>query len=402
MAQTIEYYYGILAGNEIIENSGDSLIMGFVGAGTSINVPVGTSLRSTGQQLTGSTVSTALGNAQNDYANWSSYSPNQTITTQEIGGSTIVPGITAFTNTGGVTIGSTAGTNQLIFNGQGLYILQVLGGDLVTDTTLASVSFVLENGAQASSIFWTVSGNINLQSSGSNTTTFLGTAVCQGNITFGTNSTGYGSFMAPFSSSNITLNNNSVTSYELQYNADNAQNNYISLISNLSDSEAIQIVVNDAAGVGGISLLSNGGGISLNTYGSIVKRWGVALIENQLPPTALGTISSNVTLTVVQLLPRIITVAASTTGLSLILPDASSFITATNQVTGISGTQVNDSIVCTVINTGSNDITLDLPGDSSGTGFGNFTISANTSATFKIVATDVSSGAETISVYRTA
>lgn len=271
MADTDYISYGVLAGNQVIANSGTTTVLGDVGSYLSIG-GVGTVI-ATNQTNIGSLIDDALINAQNDYTSLSSITPSNTVTAADIGGMTFNPGVTEFTNAGGITIGTVMGNNTITLDGSGAYIFQVINGDLVTDATLASVSVILINGAKPTQIYWLVNGSVDLQSSGGNTTDFYGTILCQANITLGTDSTNVGSLCAS-NSGDITLNNNNIISTLVQRPRDIHTTNYINIESTLADNEAITINASNVAG--GILINSGYGGITVDSTNTISLNAGAA------------------------------------------------------------------------------------------------------------------------------
>ena len=255
--------YAVLAGNDVIANSGESKIEGRLGYVNSLLGP-GTVVV-TDETVVGVLVSTALTSASTTYNNFLAVEPSTVVVTSEIGGTIINPGVTRFTNIVGVTIGTTPGNNTVTFNGDGLYVLQIPNGNLATDTSLAPVFFNFINGAKASNIYWLVNGSVDLQTVGNNITTFSGLVISQGNITMGTNSIASGGLISI--NGDITLNSNTVTSNNLQKSLENIYSGYINLETSLADSSAIRI--NASNPNGGIDIDAGFGGIAIDTTNSV-------------------------------------------------------------------------------------------------------------------------------------
>src|SRR5437667_4516392 len=115
--------YGVLAGDQVIANSGTSTILGELGS--FLSVGGGGSINVSNQSFFGTNINDALSNAQGDYASLTSISPNNTVTNADIGGMTFNPGVTEFTNASGITIGTVASNNTITLDGNGVYIFQV-------------------------------------------------------------------------------------------------------------------------------------------------------------------------------------------------------------------------------------------------------------------------------------
>jgi len=272
MADTDYTAYGILAGNQVIANSGTSTILGDLGSNLSVG---GTgSINVSNQTNIGPSISDALINAQGDYTSLGGIPPGTTSAATDIGGMTFTPGVTQFTNIGTVTFGLVSGNNTINLNGSGVYIFQIPNADLTTDATLASVSINLINGAKPTQIFWIISGSLTLGSSGTNVTNFLGAVICQGNITLGNNSTNIGSLCASNTSGNITLNNNKIISNDVQQPRDVTTSNYINIESTLADNQAVTINASNING--GINILAGLGGIDVTTTNAISLNAGAA------------------------------------------------------------------------------------------------------------------------------
>lgn len=184
-----------------------------------------------------------------------------------IGNTTFNPGVIQLDNVGGVTVGGTSPNNEITLDGTGVYVFQVINGDLVSSPTTSPVFFNLLNGAKASDVYWVVSGNVDLQTNGGNITAFAGNIIVQGDISMGTSSTSAGTLAAPSASGTITLNNNVVTCRVSQQILDNYTNDYINITTTLADNQAIRI--NAANAFGGILINAGFGGITIDSTNSI-------------------------------------------------------------------------------------------------------------------------------------
>jgi hypothetical protein len=89
----------------------------------------------------------------------------------ELGGTTVTPGVWAFSSTANIASGTT-----LTLNGAGIYIFKV--GSALTANVLSNV--LLQNGASPCNIYWQVTSAATL-----NGITFAGTVVAQANVTLG-------------------------------------------------------------------------------------------------------------------------------------------------------------------------------------------------------------------------
>ena len=256
--------YGILSGDHIDANSGASTILGSLG---SFNAITGSgTVTATDQTNIGPSINTALTNAQNDYIGLQSFTPDVISGATDIGGMTFIPGVYQFTAPS-VTLGTVVGNNTITLDGNSTYIFQFPNGDFSTDSTLASVSINLINGARSTQIYWLINGNFSFDGS-ANITSFLGLVLCQGNISLNTsNSTNLGSMVAFSGSSIITLNANEITATSVQAPREVNTPNYINIESTLADNEAITISASNTAG--GILIEAGFGGINIETTNSI-------------------------------------------------------------------------------------------------------------------------------------
>ncbi len=253
--------YGVLAGNVLNLNSGTSQIIGDVGSYNTITGSGTTTV--SGDTNIGSSIDNALSNAANLYSLFIGLTPDTTNSGSDIGGMTFIPGVNALTNVA-VTMSS-----PITLNGNGFYLFQVPNSDLVTDPTLGSLFFNFLNGAKASDVYWSVNGNVNLQTIGSFTTSFSGSVLTPSNITLGTNSSSASGLIAFSSSPNgiVTLNQNLVVCKNAQTILDNRENGYINIETTLSDNQAIQIKASNING--GILIKSGFGGTAINSTNSI-------------------------------------------------------------------------------------------------------------------------------------
>ena len=257
--------YGVIAGNVLDLNSGNSKITGDVG---SFNAITGSgTVNVSGTIYTSTSINDVLTNASYLYSLFIGLTPDTTTSAADIGGLTFNPGINALTNAG-VTIGGA--TPQVTLDGNGTFIFQVPNGDLTTDPTSDQVYFNFLNGAVASNIYWVVSGDVIIQTISGNTTKFAGIVLCQGNITVGTDSSCASGLIA-FSASPdgvVTLNQNKVVSRYFRAIYDQGViNGYINMESTLSDNQAVQI---NASNINGGILINSGfGGIEIDTTNAI-------------------------------------------------------------------------------------------------------------------------------------
>ena len=327
--------YGIIAGDSVVKNFGTTTIIGDFGSESASN-GIGTVIVSGNTyDNAGASLNPALSSDQNTYNFIISESPDYTVSNPNIGGLTFTPGTTQFTNAG-VTIGGTVPTSTVTLNGSGQYYFQIptpdgLSNGLTTDSTAANVTFIFQNGARASNVLWVINGNVNLNSSGSNFTTFAGSIICIGNITLGTQTTSAGSLSAPFSGT-ITLNSNRIVCQLSQAILDQTSNNYINFVTTLANSPAIIINAENPAG-----------GIELNAGNNIFERWGPGGLIKTQPAEIQLTDTDGQTLTIAQLLAEIATIPATTN-------HTVTLDTAAHIVAGIQGVAVNDSFEFILIN----------------------------------------------------
>ncbi len=258
-------FYGTLAGNNVVVNSGISEIVGSLGA-TNPTTGSGTA-DVAGQNNIGVVATDALTNGQDQFNFLTSLTATSTSGAANIGNSTFNPGTIEFTNAGGVTIGGSSPNNQITLDGNGIYVFKVMNGDLITDTTLDPVFFNFLNDAVASDVVWLVNGNAILQTVGGNITTFIGSIVAQGNITVGAGGIVLGSLIAPFLGGTITLDTTAITCKRSQQLIDSSVKNYINLVSALASNRSIQI--NAADPNGGMLINAGFGGLQISTTNSI-------------------------------------------------------------------------------------------------------------------------------------
>lgn len=265
MADTNYVQYGVLAANQVIGNSGTSNVLGDLGSNLAVGGPGIVNV--SGQLNFGATFSDALLNAQSDYASLLGIPPGSIIAAADIGGLIFTPNFIQLSHVGTITFGTVALNNTITLNGNGIYVFQIPSANFVTDSTLASVSINLINGAKITDIYWLVNGSINLQSSGPNVTNFFGTVIVQGNITLGVASTSIGSLCASNVGGTITLNGNNITSTAVRQPRDVSSPNYINIESTLSDNQAVTISASNTNG--GIEIHAGLGGINVDTTNSI-------------------------------------------------------------------------------------------------------------------------------------
>ena len=144
------YTFGLLAGDHVITNSGNTDITGSLGSFNSIT-GAGT-YEVTDKTILGSAINTVISNTINDYNTFIGLTPTLTIGTAEIGGVTYNPGVYNFTSPS-VTFGVGSGKNVITLDGAGTYVFQVTNGTFTTDSTLATVTFTFINGAVAEQCF---------------------------------------------------------------------------------------------------------------------------------------------------------------------------------------------------------------------------------------------------------
>lgn len=257
--------YGVIAGNVLDLNSGVSKTTGDCGSYSAI---IGSgSIVTSGVTYTGISINNVLSNASYLYSLFIGTTPGTSTSAPDIGGMTFYPGVNALTNTS-VAIGGAI--PQVTLNGNGRYIFQVPSGDLTTDPTFGQVYFNFLNGAVASDVYWVVSGDVNIQTISGNTTKFVGTVLCQGNITVGVGSTCACGLIAFSSSPNgvVTLNQNQIVSRFFRSMLDQGVvNGYINMESTLSDNQAVQI---NASNINGGILINAGiGGVDVKTTNAI-------------------------------------------------------------------------------------------------------------------------------------
>lgn len=396
--------YGVIAGDVVVANSGESKILGDL---SSLNAVTGEGTVVVTRQYNIGALNTS---AQSQYDYFISITPDTTSSDADISGQTFVPGTHLLTNAG-ITISN----NTVTLDGSGTYVFQLPNGGLTTTTTTSPVSFNLINGATASSVYWMVNGNVNIQSQNGNITAFVGSVISQGNITLGVGSTSAGSLATPVVSGIITLNSNVITAQSLQQKLDNVAPDYIILINNVADAQAIQLNTTNVNG--GISIKSGLGGILLSSTDSITlsgstnvfERWGTGGSVKKQPSEMMLTDINGQTLSIAELLSRIATIPAT-------VDRTVTLDTAVNIVEGIPGVSVDDSIDFTLINlsnsTDSAKVTI-----AAGTGGTipsgqNMIVAAASndpttyyssgSGTFRIRLTNVNSGTEAYTVYRIA
>jgi hypothetical protein len=140
-----------------------------VGAVTAITDDAGTVYGSTKHPVNDAATQLAIVNAGNAFTAASGLAAGNTLTGDDLGGQTLVPGVYH-------SVAALAATSAVTFNANGdpnaYFIIQ---GDVTLNTT-ASTSMILLGGAQASHIFWVVEGAATLGASSS----FVGTILSNG------------------------------------------------------------------------------------------------------------------------------------------------------------------------------------------------------------------------------
>ncbi len=190
--------YAVLAGSTVT-NTGSSVITGDVGLspGTSITgfppgLASGTTDSADAVSLAAQTSSTAA------FGVASGETPFNTVAAGTLGGTTLVPGVyrsaSALSLTGSVTLNA-GGDADAVF------IFQA-GSSL---TTASGSSVVLEGGAQACNVFWTVGSSATIGSS----TSFVGTILALTSITMNTGASLSGRALAQTGA--VTLDDNTIT-----------------------------------------------------------------------------------------------------------------------------------------------------------------------------------------------
>ncbi|AYV84283.1 MAG: hypothetical protein Hyperionvirus21_17 [Hyperionvirus sp.] len=282
MAATGYSTYGVLAGRNIIKTTGQTLtaVYGNVGANIGTTGP-GAITSSETIYITG--VDTALLNAQNDYTTFLNLPFTTTAPEPELGGITYTPGVIQ------VPFPATLSSSITLNGNSGTYTFQI-NGTLTVNSSSGNIDYILLNGAVPSIVYWIITGNV--LSLGSNSVNFPGIIMTPGNITLGPNCIDNGGVIAFNSSSDITVNNNTVRSFSDQFNFDKAVNSYINIKSNIADTNSIRI--NAANAAGGINISAGTGGIAVSTtnaiimtaqatFNLIVNGSGTLGLQNQFP-----------------------------------------------------------------------------------------------------------------------
>lgn len=267
MASSDYNIFGILAGNQVIVNSGTNRVIGDFGSSLTENVAIGATLTVLGDKFYSPDIDDALMTSQNIYDVYLTVTADQTFAGSDIGGQTFVPGFIELSYSGTITLGNVANNNTVTLNGDGAYYFLLPNAGLRTETTNDNVFFNLINGAKASKVLWIINGDVNLQSNGSNITSFAGAVLSSGNIELDNLSTSAGSLVAFSSSGVVTLNGNIITSITNQIDKDNVETNYINIETTLADSRAIAIKASST--FGGIAIEAGFGGIDINTTNAI-------------------------------------------------------------------------------------------------------------------------------------
>lgn len=437
--------YGLLS-YQLIANSGITEVYGNIG---SVNAITGAGIiNQTNYYNTGSNVIPPITNAKNDYHNISNYENDFIIPDADIGGMVFTPGVINFTNSN-VTCSS-----NITLNGRGEYLFKILNSDFSTIPTTGTITMNFLNDANFTHLIWLVSGNVNLQTIGSNKTKFFGTFISNGNITIGQDSTNNCGLIAFNPLSSITLNNNFITATNIIKPTEFRTRNFLNVESTLPDPKAITVLASNTDG--GIFVKTGTGGMEFDTTGIIsikstnniinidstnelnfgndsttpqinigsslnqktiimgnnstnsilYTRWGdLGHVKTQQDITTLT--DADATLTIEQLLLGIIRIPP-TVNRTLTLP------TASDAVNGINNIQLNDSIDFSIINesTTSNSAFILLSVGSGGSIIGNSLVPpisnltgsfyTSGSSLYRLRFTNISSGTETYIVYRIA
>lgn len=412
--------YGVIAGDVVVANSGESTIMGNL---SSLNPVTGSgTLVVTRQYNIGELVTSA----RSQYESFMSLTPDTKSSDSNIGGQTFTPGTHLLDNANVSIINDT-----VTLDGSGQYVFQIPNGGLITTTITADVSFNFINGATASNVYWMIDGDVNIQSQNGNITAFAGSVISQGNITLGTDSTSDGTMAAltaivtdstsdrtmaaPAVTGIVTLNSNVIIAQSLQQLLDNVAGNYLIIVNNVADSEAIQVNASNVNG--GISFKSGLGGISSESTGTItltgdsgvIQRYSSGGLIKSQPEEIMLTDINGQSLSIIELLSQIATIPAT-------VDRTVTLDTAANIVAGLSDPQVNDSFDFTLINlssaTDSAKVTIAVGDGGSIPAGQNMVVAAASddpatyyssgSGTFRLRLTNVDEEAEEYIVYRIA
>jgi hypothetical protein len=161
--------FGVLAGSAVVNTAGPTVIAGNVGVspGSAISgFPPGTVIDGS---IEPGNVATAHADLITAYDNAMTQLPvTANLTSQNLGGLTLIPGIYAFDS-------SAMLNGTLTLNGAGIYIFQI-GSSLTTATGAAVVAI---NGADAANVFWQVGSSATLGTG----TRFIGNILANISIT---------------------------------------------------------------------------------------------------------------------------------------------------------------------------------------------------------------------------
>ena len=159
--------FAVLAGSTIT-NTGSTVISGGVGLspGTAVTgFPPGVASVQHKTDAVALSAKNALVTAYNDLASWG---PTRSMTGQDLGGKTLIPGVYTFSSSAQLT-------GTLTLKGNGIYIFQM--GSTLTTASGSNVS--LTNGAQGCGVFWKVGSSATLGSA----TRLVGTVIALTSIT---------------------------------------------------------------------------------------------------------------------------------------------------------------------------------------------------------------------------
>ncbi|RFU33532.1 hypothetical protein B7463_g2830, partial [Scytalidium lignicola] len=190
--------FGVL-GASTVTNTGPTVIDGDLGVspGTAItNFPPGTFTGS--EHVNDAVAAQAQADALNAYNIAAGIASTEDLSSQNLGGRTLTPGVYTFTSSAQLT-------GALTLNAEGNSNAQFVFQIDSTLTTASDASVIIENGAQACNVIWQIGSSATL---GSNTT-FIGIILAHTSITAVTGTTVSGSLIALTGA--VTLDSNIIT-----------------------------------------------------------------------------------------------------------------------------------------------------------------------------------------------